>query len=64
MSILIFLLDKNETRVINVEKIMLKKRLRHFGLDKSGKIFFDENDNFYITSDNDGIYKVKFKKFR
>ncbi len=63
-SILIFLLDKNDNRVINVEKVNLNKRLRHFGLDKNGQIFLDKSDYFYITSDNDGLYKVKFKKFR
>ena len=64
MSLLIFLLDKNKKKVINVERIKLKKRLRHFGLRKDGKIFFDQNDYFYITADNDGLYKVKFNKFR
>lgn len=64
MSILIFLLDKNKSKVIAVEKILLKKRLRHFGLDRSGKLFFDKENNFYITSDNDGLYKVYFDKFR
>ena len=64
MSLLIFLLDKNEKKVINVERIKLKKRLRHFGLRKDGTIFFDQNDYFYITADNDGLYKVKFNKFR
>ena len=64
MSILIFLLDKNKSKVINVEKILLEKRLRHFGLDHSGKLFFDKENNFYITSDNDGLYKVYFDKFR
>ena len=55
---------KNKSKVINVEKILLKKRLRHFGLDPSGKLFFDKENNFYITSDNDGLYKVYFDKFR
>jgi len=64
MSVLIFLIDKNQSKVINVEKILLKKRLRHFGLDPSGKLFFDKENNFYITSDNDGLYKVNFNKFR
>ena len=64
MSVLIFLIDKNQSKVINVEKILLKKRLRHFGLDPSGKLFFDKENNFYITSDNDGLYKVHFNKFR
>ena len=35
MSILIFLLDKNKSKVISVEKIFLEKRLRHFGLNYS-----------------------------
>ena len=64
MSVLIFLIDKNQSKVINVEKILLKKRLRHFGLEPSGKLFFDKENNFYITSDNDGLYKVHFNKFR
>ena len=64
MSILIFLLDKDNTRVVNVEKILFKKRLRHFGLDKSGVLYLDEDNHFYITADRDGLYKVKFDKFR
>lgn len=62
MSIIIFII--NENSILNIEKISLKKRLRHFGLDKSGKLFFDKEDYFYITADNDGLYKVKFSKFR
>ena len=64
MSIFIFLLDKENTRVISVENILLKKRLRHFGLDKMGNLYFDEENYFYITADKDGLYKVKFDKFR
>ena len=64
MSVLIFLIDENYTKVVNVEKILLKKRLRHFGLNKLGKLFFDLENNFYITADKDGLYKVKFDKFR
>ena len=51
-------------KVISVEKIFLEKRLRHFGLDPLGNTFFDKENNFYITSDNDGLYKVNFNKFR
>tara|TARA_B100000029_G_scaffold257498_1_gene254251 strand:- start:193 stop:1449 length:1257 start_codon:yes stop_codon:yes gene_type:complete len=64
MSILIFLLDKKKSKVIGVEKIFLEKRLRHFGLSPEGNTFFDKENNFYITSDNDGMYKIKFNKFR
>ena len=59
-----FIFIINENSILNIEKISLKKRLRHFGLDKSGKLFFDKEDYFYITADNDGLYKVKFSKFR
>ena len=61
-SIIIFIINKNN--ILNIEKISFKKRLRHFGLDKSGKLFFDKESYFYITADNDGLYKVKFSKFR
>ncbi len=63
MSILVFLLDK-KNKVINVEKILLKKRLRHFALDAYGNLFLDNNTYFYFTSDNDGLYKASFTKFR
>ena len=53
-----------QNNILNIEKISFKKRLRHFGLDKSGKLFFDKEGYFYITADNDGLYKVKFSKFR
>ncbi len=64
MSVLIFLLDSNSKRVINVEKILLDKRLRHFGLNTNSSLFVDNENNFYITADGDGLYKVKFDKFR
>ena len=64
MSIIIFLLDKENSRVVSVEQILLKKRLRHFGLKKSGELYLDKDNNFFITADKDGLYKVKFDKFR
>jgi len=63
-SILIFLLNKENTQVLNVEKIFIEKRLRHFGLDKNSNLYFDKENNFYISADNDGLYKVKFDGFR
>ena len=33
-------------------------------LDYPPYSFFDKENNFYITSDNDGLYKVYFDKFR
>ncbi len=64
MSILIFLLDKNKSKVINVEKILLNKRLRHFALNKDGNLFVDSEGYFYITADGDGMFKIRFDNFR
>ena len=50
--------------MVGVEKIFLKKRLRHFGLNPEGNTFFDKENSFYITADNDGMYQIKFGKFR
>ena len=63
-SILIFLLDKENNKVLNVEKIFIGKRLRHFGVKESGDLFLSNENYFYITADSDGLYKVKFDKFR
>ena len=63
-SILIFLLDKENNKVLSVEKIFIGKRLRHFGLKESGDLFLSNENYFYITADKDGLYKVKFDKFR
>ena len=63
-SILIFLLDKENNKVLSVEKIFIGKRLRHFGVKESGDLFLSNENYFYITADSDGLYKVKFDKFR
>ena len=63
-SILIFLLDKENNKVLSVEKIFIGKRLRHFGVMESGDLFLSNENYFYITADKDGLYKVKFDKFR
>ena len=63
-SILIFLLDKENNKVLSVEKIFIGKRLRHFGIKESGDVFLSNENHFYITADQDGLYKVKFDKFR
>tara|TARA_B100001250_G_scaffold355018_1_gene329259 strand:+ start:1292 stop:2566 length:1275 start_codon:yes stop_codon:yes gene_type:complete len=63
-SILIFLLDKENNKVLSVEKIFIGKRLRHFGVKESGDLFLSNENYFYITADRDGVYKVKFDKFR
>ena len=63
-SILIFVLDKNNSKIISFEKINLNGRLRHFGLDKTGKLFVDSKNHFFISMDKDGLYKIKFTDFR
>ncbi len=63
MSLIIYLIDKNE-KLISYEKIKLDKRLRHFGLNEDSTLYLDKEDNFYFSSDGDGIYKAKFEKFR
>jgi len=63
-SILIFLLDKENSKILSVEKIFLGKRLRHFGIKETGDLFLNTENYFYITADKDGLYKVKFDNFR
>ena len=63
-SILIFLLDKENSKVLSVEKIFLGKRLRHFGIKESGDLFLNDENYFYITADKEGLFKVKFDNFR
>ena len=62
-SILIILLD-DTFKIMSVEKFFLDKRLRHFGLKNNSEIYFDRDNNFYFSSDNDGIYKCSFGNFR
>jgi hypothetical protein len=62
-SILIILLD-DTFKVMSVEKFFLDKRLRHFGLKNNSEIYFDKDNNFYFSSDSDGIYKGSFGDFR
>ena len=45
-------------KVLNVEKIFIGKRLRHFGVKESGDLFLSNENYFYITADKDGLYKV------
>ena len=63
-SILIFILNESNSKVIAFEKINLGGRLRHFGLNKNGTLFFDSDDYFYLSMDKDGLYRLKFTKFR
>ena len=63
MSLFIALVDKNDSRLISLEKFLINQRLRHFGLN-SDNVVFQKNDVFYISFDNEGIYELEFKNFR
>ena len=64
-SIFIILLDDNSLMVQSIEQIKLKKRLRHFAVDKNIKTFFNEN-SFYVSTDSGkdlNILKLSFLNF-
>ena len=63
-SLLIFLLDKNFEKIHSIEKILLEKPLRHFMTNNKNEIFEDSNGDIYLSSDNNGIYRVNFNNFR
>jgi hypothetical protein len=63
MSMIVYLLDDNN-KLISYEKILIEKRMRNFALNKDLKLYFDQNKNFYFSSDKDGIYQAKFKDFK
>jgi len=63
MSLMIYLIDETKNKLVSYEKIIIDKRIRHFGLNKNGTLHLNK-ENFYISSDKDGLYKIKFKDFR
>ncbi len=63
-SILIYLLDENLEKIHSIEKISLDRPLRHFMTNDKNEIFEDSNGDIYLSSDNDGIYRVSFNNFR
>ena len=62
MSIFVFLLDDNNN-MISVEKIIFDERLRHFGKNNKMNLFQNDDNSFFITSDENYIYKIKFQNF-
>ena len=64
MSLVVYLIDKKTMKLFSYEKINLNKRMRHFGINPETDLFTENDDSFYFSSDNDGIYKAKFKNFR
>ena len=63
MSLFVILIDKKKLNVINIEKFKIEQRLRHFGLNIDNKLFQQKN-NFIISADGEGLYKVSFENFR
>ena len=63
-SLLIFLLDKNFEKIHSIEKILLERPLRHFMTNDKNEIYEDSNGNIYVSSDNNGIYRLNFSNFR
>ena len=63
MSSYVILVDKVKLNVISIEQFKMDQRLRHFGLDKNNKLFKKEN-NFYISVDGEGVYKMRINNFR
>lgn len=65
-SVFIILLDDNSLMVQSIEQIKLKKRLRHYAVDKNIKTFFNDN-SFYVSTDSGkdlNILKLSFLNFR
>lgn len=65
-SLIIFLLNEKKNTVHSIEKIKLNdSRFRHFAVIKGKKkLYEDEEGNFYISADYDGVYKIKFSNIR
>ena len=64
MSLVVYLIDKKNEKLISYEKINLEKRLRHLALDKEINLYVNKDNIFYFSSDKDGVYQAKFKDFR
>ena len=63
MSIFVILLDKNSNKVQSYEQILLEERLRKFGRDLEMKLYEDEENYFYLVTDQNNLYKLKFNNF-
>lgn len=62
-SIFVVLIDHKNNKIFNIERIILEERLRKFGRNVDSNLFIDKNDFFYIITDQNNIYKVKFNNF-
>ena len=62
MSVFVFLLDNNN-KIVSVERINFDERLRHFGKNKKMNLFQNDDNSFFVTSDENYIYRLKFQNF-
>ena len=63
MSIFVILLDKYSNKVQSYEQILLEERLRKFGRDLKMKLYEDEENYFYLVTDQNNLYKLRFTNF-
>ena len=64
-SIIIFLLNEQMNKVNSIEKIRLGNLvLRHFVTDTKNKLFYEKEDEIYLSADKKGIFRLKFTNFR
>jgi hypothetical protein len=64
-SIIVFLLNNSMNKVDSFEIIQLKDLvLRHFLTNDKNELFEDTDGNIYVTSDKQGVFKVRFDNFR
>ena len=64
-SIIIFLLNEQMNKVNSIEKIRLGNLvLRHFVTDTKNELFYDKDDEIYLSADKKGIFRLKFTNFR
>ena len=64
-SLIIFLLNDEQTVVQSVEKIKINDLvIRHFVTDKQNRLYEDIDGSIYISADKKGIFKIKFEDFR
>jgi len=64
-SLIIFLLNDEQTVVQSVEKIKINDLvIRHFVTDRQNRLYEDTDGSIYISADKKGIFKIKFEDFR
>ena len=63
MSFLVILIDKDKKSVVSIEQIVFGERLRKFGRNELMNLYEKDNNIFYVTTDQNNIYGLKFTNF-